>query len=61
MSWFQALLMGGVANVYSGEYYVSENGTGTGFIPSDPMSPTAFLLVVLVDGDSVFFLEGDEF
>lgn len=50
-----------IPNVYSGFYYVSENGTGTGFIPSDPMSPAAFLLIILALGDQVFFLEGDEF
>lgn len=52
---------GGVANVYVGDYYVSINGTGTGFIPSDPMSVDDFLLVVLVPTNRVFFLEGDEF
>lgn len=55
------MMSGGIPNVYSGFYYVSENGTGTGFIPSDPMSLAAFLLIVLVTGDQVFFLEGDEF
>lgn len=43
------------------DYYVSENGTGSGLNPANPMSPTDFLLVVLVQFDRVFFLEGDEF
>lgn len=57
------MLSGGISvpNVYSGDYYVSENGTGTGFIPSDPMSLASFLLVTLVPFDNVFFLEGDQF
>lgn len=50
-----------IPNVYVGDYYVSINGTGTGFIPSDPMSVEDFLLVVLVPTNRVFFLEGDEF
>lgn len=55
------LSMGGVPNVFVNDYYVSVTGDGTGFIPSDPMSPAAFALIVLQDGNRVFFLEGDEF
>lgn len=43
------------------DYYVSENGTGSGLNPANPMSPADFLLVTLVEFDRVFFLEGDEF
>lgn len=43
------------------DYYVSENGTGSGLSPGSPMSPADFLLVTLADFDRVFFLEGDEF
>jgi uncharacterized spore protein YtfJ len=43
------------------DYYVSESGTGSGLSAATPMSPASFLLVVLVDADRVFFLEGDEF
>lgn len=46
---------------FIGDYYVAVNGTGTGFAPSDPMSPSDFLLIVLADGNNVFFLDGDVF
>lgn len=52
---------GGVPNIFIGDYYVSVTGDGTGFIPSDPMSPAAFAALVLQVGNRVFFLEGDEF
>lgn len=55
------MLSGGISvpNVYSGDYYVSENGTGTGFIPSDPMSVADFSLVTLAQFNRIFFKRGD--
>lgn len=42
-------------------YYVAASGTGDGLSPANPMSPADFLLLILVNDDTVYFNAGDTF